>query len=225
MPTLRPRKRARASSSSVPRSSPGDHDRAGVGALQPGHDHQQRGLARAGRADQADRLAAPYMQVDVFEDMNARRAAAERQIDAARARSRGRAPQTARCRSCSVLCDACGCGRRRAAPVIWELAGLVQVFAWLRRRWLLACRRCGAGGGGPSGADRGARRFPDRRASGLPANAAFPAKLEQALKAKGMAVEIANAGRLRRHGVRRAGPARLVGAGGNRRRHRRARRQ
>jgi acyl-CoA thioesterase-1 len=29
---------------------------------------------------------------------------------------------------------------------------------------------------------------------GLPANAAFPAKLEQALKAKGLAVEIANAG-------------------------------
>ena len=59
-----------------------DHDRAGVGALQPGHDHQQRRFARAGGADQADRLAAPYMQVDVFEDMNARRAAPERQIDA-----------------------------------------------------------------------------------------------------------------------------------------------
>ena len=58
MPTLRPRKRASASSSSAPRSVPATSDRAAVGALQPGHHHQQRGFAGARRPDQADRLAA-----------------------------------------------------------------------------------------------------------------------------------------------------------------------
>ncbi len=38
-----------------------DHDRAGIGALQPGHDHEQGRLAGPGGADQADRLATPYM--------------------------------------------------------------------------------------------------------------------------------------------------------------------
>ena len=38
-----------------------DHDDAGIGPLQPGHDHQQGRLAGARRADQADRLAAPYI--------------------------------------------------------------------------------------------------------------------------------------------------------------------
>ena len=53
-----------------------DHHRAGVGALQPGHDHEQGRFSGAGGADQADRLAASYIQVDVFEDMNAGRARA-----------------------------------------------------------------------------------------------------------------------------------------------------
>src|SRR5262249_5702130 len=42
-----------------------DHDRAGVGALQPGRDHEQGRLARARGSDQADGLTAAYMQVDV----------------------------------------------------------------------------------------------------------------------------------------------------------------
>ena len=50
--------------------------------LEPGHDHQERGLARARRADQADRLALPYIQRDVLEDVHARGAAAEREVDA-----------------------------------------------------------------------------------------------------------------------------------------------
>ena len=81
MPTLRPRKRASASSSSVLRFSPATVTGAGIGPLQPGHHHQQRRFAGAGRADQADRLAAAYMQIDVLEDMDARRAPAEREID------------------------------------------------------------------------------------------------------------------------------------------------
>ena len=60
---------------------------------------------------------------------------------------------------------------------------------------------------------------------GLPAAAAFPAKLEKALAAKGEAVEISNAGRLRRYRGGRARAPRLVGARGHRSRHPRARRQ
>jgi hypothetical protein len=57
---------------------PRDHDRTGVGALQPRGHHEQGGLARAGRTDQPDGLALSYMQVDVFENMNAGRAPSQR---------------------------------------------------------------------------------------------------------------------------------------------------
>ena len=60
----------------------GDHDRAGVGPLQPGHHHQQRRFARSGRPQHANGLATAYMEVDVAQDMDAGGPAAERQIDA-----------------------------------------------------------------------------------------------------------------------------------------------
>ena len=72
----------------------GHRHRAGVGPLQPGHHHQQRGFAGAGRPDQANRLAAAYIEVDVFEDMNAGGALPEREIDAGK---RDRRPRLGRC--------------------------------------------------------------------------------------------------------------------------------
>src|SRR5262245_18672568 len=57
------------------------HDRAGIGTLEPGHDHQQGRFSRARWADHTDRLAVAYIEVDVLEDMHARRAAPERQVD------------------------------------------------------------------------------------------------------------------------------------------------
>ena len=80
------------------------------------------------------------------------------------------------------------------APVIWELAGPGPVFAWLSRRWRSLARWPGL----LPAADRPVRivALGDSLTAGLglPANAAFPARLEQALKAKGLAVEVANAG-------------------------------
>ena len=70
MPTLRPRKRASASSSSRRRSEPATTIEPVSGPFEAGHHHQQRRFAGARRADQADRLAAPYIQLDVLEDMN-----------------------------------------------------------------------------------------------------------------------------------------------------------
>src|SRR5262249_4334907 len=60
-----------------------DRDRAGVRPLQSGHDHQQGRFAGTRRADQADCLTALYIEVDLFEDMNAGRAPPQRQVDAA----------------------------------------------------------------------------------------------------------------------------------------------
>ncbi len=54
-----------------------NHHRAGIRPLQPGHHHEQRRLARARRPEQANSLAAPYMKVDVAQDMDAGGAAAE----------------------------------------------------------------------------------------------------------------------------------------------------
>ena len=55
---------------------------AGVGPLQAGHDHEQRGLAGAGGSHQTDGLAAGYIEVDFLENMNAGGALPEREIDA-----------------------------------------------------------------------------------------------------------------------------------------------
>ena len=59
----------------------GNDDRPAGRPLKPGHDHEQRRFARARRSEQADRLTASYIQIDVSEDMNARGAAAERKVD------------------------------------------------------------------------------------------------------------------------------------------------
>ena len=58
-------------------------DLAFVRPLEAGHDHEQRRFARAGRADDADRLAFADCQSDVAQDMHASRAAAETEVDAA----------------------------------------------------------------------------------------------------------------------------------------------
>ena len=65
-----------------------DHDRAGVGAFEPRHHHQQRGLSGARGSDESNGLAARYFKIDVFEDMNTGGAPAEREIDL-RKRDRG----------------------------------------------------------------------------------------------------------------------------------------
>ena len=69
-----------------------DNDRPGIGPFKACHDHQQCRLTRARGADQANRLSLAYMQRDILEDMNPRRAATERKIDSGkRNRRSGRA--------------------------------------------------------------------------------------------------------------------------------------
>src|SRR5262249_60592955 len=71
---------------------PRDHDRAAVGPLQSRGYHQQRRFARPGGSNQAKSLAAAYMKVDVFEDMNPGGAPSKRKIDAAQSDRRVRPP-------------------------------------------------------------------------------------------------------------------------------------
>ena len=49
----------------LPQVLAGDDDGAGIRPLQPGHHHEQRRFAGTGRAEQANRLAAADIEVDV----------------------------------------------------------------------------------------------------------------------------------------------------------------
>ena len=57
----------------------GDAHDAGIDPLQAGDHHQQRRLARAGRADDAGRLAARHLQADALQHMHQRGAFTQRQ--------------------------------------------------------------------------------------------------------------------------------------------------
>ena len=59
----------------------GDADGAGRGALQSGHDHQQRGLAGAAGTDDGDRLAWRDVDVDAAQNLDGTGAAGQRQRD------------------------------------------------------------------------------------------------------------------------------------------------
>ena len=200
---------------------PATMHRAGVGALQPGHDHQQRRFARARRADQADRLAGAYMQVDVLEDMDPRRAAAERQVDAGERDRRA-------CQSDEVsfmwLLRCAGDSRRRS-------------YGKLRRRSRHCARGCGiccalAAHCCLAAAARRSRRSASwcsatRSAPGfgLPVEDALPGKARARAQGEGDRGRDRQCRRLGRHRGGRARAARLVGAGRHRRRDPRTRRQ
>ena len=57
----------------------GDAHDAGIDPLQAGDHHQQRRLARAGRTDDAGRLATRHLQADAFQHMHQRGAFTQRQ--------------------------------------------------------------------------------------------------------------------------------------------------
>ncbi len=67
-----------------------DRHRPAVGTFEARHHHQERRFAGAGRPHQANGLAAAYMQVNVFKDMNAGRPVPERKIDTGKRNSRRR---------------------------------------------------------------------------------------------------------------------------------------
>ena len=86
MPTLRPRKRASASSSSVPRSRPRRRRVPVSGRSSPAITISRVDLPEPDGPTRPIASPRPILQVDILEDMNPGRAAAEREIDAGRAR-------------------------------------------------------------------------------------------------------------------------------------------
>ena len=81
MPIVRPRKRASPSSSSAPRSWPATWTVPLSGRSSPASVISSVDLPEPDGPDQADRLALPYFERNVLEDVDARCAAPEAQID------------------------------------------------------------------------------------------------------------------------------------------------
>ena len=82
MPICLPRKRASASSSSCCNSWPATMTEPVSGRSSPVITISSVDFAGAGRAEEANRLATAYIEVDLAQDMDAGGAAAERQVDA-----------------------------------------------------------------------------------------------------------------------------------------------
>ena len=162
------------------------HDHvAGIRPLQSGHDHQQGRFARTGRSEQRDRLAAPYMQADVAQDMHTCGAAAERQVDAVERDgvAAGRKPRNVIHAPNSPRPALVGdrlYGRRR---VLFQIAAA----AAFRLRW----RRSRRGATRRSRSWRSAIR--SRPDTGFPTTEGFVPRLQAALAA-GIAAEVANGG-------------------------------
>lgn len=169
-----------------------DQDLAAVRPLQSGERHEQGGFARPGGADESDRLTACYGQADLLQDVDARRARAEGEIDlfelddwllhkralpmkcrtdAARTRDRERRTYAGtRPNSRHEALTRVARGAFFALAVLW---GASPVKAELLR--VVA--------------------FGDSLSAGfqLPANAAFPAVLESRLRRDGYDVRVVNA--------------------------------
>ena len=183
---------------------PGHDNVAGVGPFEPGHYHQQRRLAGTRGADEANCLTGTYMQVDALEDMDPRCAASERQVDPGE-RDRGARRRTVAWPAAKK--DSCMPSSRRfllpphpalqgVAPRSYgSFAALVQTL--VRRAGISLLLLIATAAASPA-AERSVKivALGDSLTAGLglSASEAFPAKLEKALKARGLAVEIANAG-------------------------------
>ncbi len=164
----------------------GDDDLAGARRLQAGHDHQKRRFARSRRPDDADRFPGRYIEANTLEHMDPGGAAAEAQMDVLETDGVMR-------HGTELLGG--GGGRRRsptygAGPAKLK-AGFARAVAIITT--ILALWTC------PAWADKGPIRLValgDSLSAGymLAPEAAFPVKLEQALKARGYDVVVENAG-------------------------------
>ena len=206
-----------------------DHHLSAVRTFQSRHYHQQRGFSRARRADQADRLARSHPQADILQDMNARSAGAEREVDVGNGNGVRRNAGKLRGFDATVH-----------GSVIWHFVRSGREAWTIVRALSRVDGRCddrfagifaGLGAnpvGGRSPAREQARqdgrfgRFVERgaRASG---HRFVPGAIAKSLERQRHRCRYGQCGGVRRHRFRRPRPIGLVGAGGNAGRHRRAR--
>ena len=224
MPICRPRKRASASSSSRCSSCPATITEPVSGRSSPAITISSVDLPEPDGPTRPIASPRPILRSMSLQDMDARRAAAERQIDA------GKRDGEASGRIARDVVHDCRLTPHRSSsscPLIWVAArarpdrrcgGLYASRSLARRGAVGAARRAPvkivALGDSLTAGYRPARQ---RRVSG-------PAR-KQPLPAKGIAVGDRECRRLRRYRRGRSRPARLVGAGGHRRGDRRTRRQ
>lgn len=151
----------------------GDADRAGVRSLKPGKGHQQRRFARPRGTDKANGFTAPYIERHILEDVDARCAAAKAQVD-------------------FVEVD------RAFGHWVLQEGFMFPASPYGRRTALIQMLALGLAAIAPAQASQPVRlvALGDSLTAGyqLPPAAAFPAQLEKALRAKGFAVEVQNAG-------------------------------
>jgi len=191
----------------------GDLDEAGIGAFQPGHGHEQSRFSGAGRADEAGRLAIGQRHRNALEDMDAGGAASQTQMDILQLDRRGgllahhamiltyasiAVPAGTRTRP-----ERGGIAARRGLRPYGRGFVLLQsaatFFVALMLLFIGASDMASAQTSSsrpPAGRPLKLVAFGDSLSAGynLPGSAAFPAVLEQALRQKGVAVEIVNAG-------------------------------
>src|SRR5262249_3945570 len=176
--------------------------------LEARHHHQQRRLAGARRTDQADRLAAPDLERDVLENVHTRRAGAERQVDPRKRDGRWRGCGLDR----DVVHAAVGSWAEGKAGEITARRGFgtFRSYGNSPMRVQMALRVLTVAAAFLVAAILAAAMTPsiaaDRPLSivalgdsltaglGLAASDAFPAKLQRALAAKGIAATVVNAG-------------------------------
>ena len=223
MPTWRPRKRASASSSSRPRSSPATATVPVSGRSSPAATISRVDLPEPDGPTRPTASPVPICRSMSLRICDTCRAPAEREVDAGKPdRPAGMAIEVSFMRS-FVAHPA-----RRKPPVIWEARAVGPAF----RLGIIALTCFGffaAHVDGGAAAERPVRIvvLGDSLSAGfgLAAPDALPAKLERALKAKGIAVAIENAGVSGDTAGRRPCAARLVGRRRHRRGDPRARRQ
>ncbi len=184
--------------------APVDEHLAGIGPLEAGQRHQQRGFAGARRPDEADRLAARYGKAYLLEHMDARRARAEGEIDILEFDDR---PLHVR-RGPDMVCR---CAARRPAfrdpartpaptyakaPVVSSLRPRFRPLGSIALLCAAALLLLAMASARPASAEPlKIIAFGDSLSAGfqLPADAAFPAQLEARLKNDGYDASVVNA--------------------------------
>jgi acyl-CoA thioesterase-1 len=183
-----------------------NENRSGLRPLEPRKRHEQGRFARSGRADQPDGLACGNGERNTLENVDTRGAPPQTQVDVAQADRRRVPPQgsfhhtmppfsplvaSPRCLPDSLL------QRRYRTPRSPYGVGvrILQFALWLA----LIAGLCGQTRPGPADAAAPPLRIValgDSLTAGyqLPADASFPAVLENQLRARGFNVEVANAG-------------------------------
>ena len=229
MPIFLPRKRASASSLSFCRSSPATTTEPLSARSSPVITISSVDLPDPDGPSRPTASPRPIFRSMSLEDMHPRRAAAEREVDAAQ---RHRIASERMPRRVIHVCSRPAPVMGDAWQVIWVRERLAPNAACCRAAALccvlLAARRGYRASRRPSG-DRPSRSWRSAirltAGFGLPRSDGFVPRLQAALSAKGLAAELDNAGvsgDTARGGTR---AARLVGAAGHRRRDPRARRQ